>query len=94
MARGYSVLSALGSASVNKLKLTTSLVDVVVIGHGAAWEERKELISYVRQLLPRVPILALLRMDDTPFTDATFNLRADDPPEWAGTVDMLFSLAN
>ena len=93
-ARGYSVLSARGSASVNRLNLTTSHVDVVAMGHGATWEERQELINYVRQLLPRVPILALLRMDDAPFTGATFNLRADDPPQWAATVDMLFSMPN
>ncbi len=92
MARGYAVISALGSDDVTRLALKMPQVDAVVIGHGASWDERKALISDVRLLLPGVPILALLRRDDAPYAGATFNLRADDPAGWAGTIDMLFAL--
>jgi len=61
-------------------------IGVVVIGHRAPWLERDGLVAHFREVLPGVPIVALLRSNDDPFTDADFNCRADNPPLWEGTV--------
>jgi len=59
---------------------------VVVVGHGAPWRERESLIGYFRKLLPGIPLVALLRKTDHPFSGADFNCSADNPPLWETTV--------
>jgi hypothetical protein len=48
--------------------------------------ERDGLVAHFREVLPGVPIIALLRSNDDPFTDADFNCPADNPPLWERTV--------
>jgi hypothetical protein len=83
---GHPVISALGSNAARYLDLTHDRVGVVTIGHGASTQERCELISYFRGVLPEVPIIVLLRRSDSTFEKADFNCPADDPPLWVGTV--------
>jgi len=83
---GYRVISALGSSEARSLGILDAPIGVVVIGHGAAWLERDGLIAHFREVLPEVPIVALLRSNDDPFTDADLNCRADNPPLWESTV--------
>jgi hypothetical protein len=49
-------------------------------GNGAAWLERKDLISRFWEFLPGVPIVALLRSGDALFNEADSNCLADNPP--------------
>lgn len=58
----------------------------MVIGHGAPWLEREDLISYFRELLPATPIIALLRSTDAPFSGVDFNCPTDNPPLWERTI--------
>jgi hypothetical protein len=60
----YSKISALGSRAARNLDLSRESVGVVVIGHGAPWEERCELAAHFRETLPGVPIVASLRQRD------------------------------
>ncbi len=83
---GHPVISALGSRAARNLDLSRESVGVVVIGHGAPWEERCELAAYFRGTLPGVPIVASLRQRDRDVAGADFNLRADNPPLWVETV--------
>ena len=83
---GYRVISALGSSDARSLGVLDPAIGVVVIGHRAPWLERDGLVAHFREVLPGVPIVALLRSNDDPFTDADFNCRADNPPLWEGTV--------
>ncbi len=69
---GYRVISALGSADARTLEVLAPSIGVVV--------------AHFREVLRGVPIVALLRSNDDPFTDADFNCRADNPPLWEGTV--------
>jgi hypothetical protein len=59
---------------------------VILIGHGAPWEERSQLISHFKQILPGTPVIASLRQSDKPFSGADFNCPADNPPEWVRVV--------
>lgn len=83
---GHPVISALGSRVARNLDLSRESVGVIVIGHGALWEERCELAAYFRETLPGVPIVASLRQRDRDVAGADFNLRADNPPLWVETV--------
>jgi hypothetical protein len=83
---GHPVISVLGSRAARNLDLSHESVGVVLIGHGAPWEERTELAGHFRKTLPGVPIVASLRQRDKDVIGADSNLRADDPPLWVRTV--------
>jgi hypothetical protein len=83
---GCLVVSLLGSSNARSLELPDSGIGVVVIGHGAPRLERESLISYFRERLPGIPVIALLRSTDAPFAGADSNCPADNPPLWERTV--------
>jgi hypothetical protein len=83
---GHPIISALGSRAARNLDLSHESVGVVLIGHGAPWEERCNLATHFRETVPGVPIVAALRQRDKDVTGADYNLRADDPPLWVSTV--------
>jgi hypothetical protein len=37
-------------------------------------------------MLPTLPVIALLRMQEESFGEADYNCPADNPPEWVRTV--------
>ena len=83
---GHPIVSVLGSRAAQKLDLSDCTVGAVVIGHGAPWQERSDLIAHFKKTLPGVPIVASLRQSDKPFSKADYNCPADDPPLWVRTV--------
>ena len=83
---GHPVISALGSRAARNLDLSHESVGVVLIGHGAPWEERCNLAAHFCETLPGVPIVASLRRQDKAVTGADYNLPADNPPQWVRTV--------
>jgi CheY-like chemotaxis protein len=83
---GHPVVSALGSRAARNLVLSTLQVGVVVIGHGAPRQERRELVDHFRKALPGVAIVALLGRRDQAFIQADVNCPADDPPQWVRIV--------
>ena len=83
---GHPVVSVLGVQAARSLDLSDRLVGVIVIGHGASLQERRDLIAYFRETLPGVPILALLRRQEEAFGGVDFSCPADNPPEWVRMV--------
>jgi len=88
---GHPVISALGSRAARNLNVSGESVGVVLIGHGAPWEERCNLAAYFRQTLPGVPIVASLRRRDRDISEADYNCPADNPPLWVRTVNQALS---
>jgi hypothetical protein len=84
--QGYPVISILGSSNAQNVDVSAPETGVVVVGHGAPWLECESLISHFRELLLGIPIVALLRRTDPPFSGADFNCPADNPPLWERTV--------
>ncbi|HEY3616444.1 MAG TPA: hypothetical protein VGK96_06495 [Candidatus Sulfotelmatobacter sp.] len=83
---GHPVVSVVSSQAARNLDLSHSDVGAVVIGHGAPWQERNDLIAHFKEILPGVPIVASLRRSDKPFSKADYNCPADDPPLWVRAV--------
>jgi hypothetical protein len=83
---GHPVISALGSRAARNLDLSDESVGIILIGHGAPWEERCNLAAHFRKTLPGVPIVASLRRRDQDVSGADYNCPADDPPLWVRTV--------
>lgn len=83
---GHPVISALGSRAARNLDLSHESVGVVLIGHGATWEERCDLVAHFRTTLPGVPIVASLRQRDKDVIGADYNLRADRPSQESNSI--------
>jgi hypothetical protein len=79
---GHPVISALASRAARDLDLSHEKVGVVLIGHGAPWEERCNFATH----LSVVPIVASLRRQDKDVTGADYNLPPDNPPLCVNTV--------
>lgn len=86
---GRPVVSILGSRAARTLDLSTQNVGVISIGHGAPWQERRELISHFKRNLPSVPVVAVLRERDNQFGEADYNCPADNPSQWVRLIDQL-----
>jgi hypothetical protein len=83
---GHPIISILGSKAAQNLNLSNTEIGAIVIGHGAPRQERAELILYFKRMLPTVPVVALLRMQEESLREADYNCPADNPPEWVRTV--------
>jgi DNA-binding NtrC family response regulator len=83
---GHPIVSVDSSAAARRLDLSNCEVGAILIGHRAPWQERCNLISHFKKILPSVPIVASLRQRDEPFGSADYNCPADDPPLWVKTV--------
>ena len=70
---GCPVISIFGSQAARQLDLANSVVGEILIGHGAPWQERSQLIAHFKELLPTTPVIASLRQADRPFSNADFN---------------------
>ena len=46
---GCKVISVIGSENARNLDLGKNQLNVIVIGHGAPWDEREQLIKYFRR---------------------------------------------
>jgi len=91
---GHPVVSVFGSQAARDLDLSNNDVGVILIGHGAPWEERSQLILHFKQILPSTPVIASLRQSDKPFSGADFNCPADNPPEWVRVVRQALAGSN
>ena len=67
---GHPIVSVDTSLAARNLDLSDCDVGAIVIGHGAPWQERCDLISHFKSTLPNVPIVASLRQRDDPFSKA------------------------
>jgi hypothetical protein len=83
---GHPVVSVLGSRAARNLDLSHESIGVILIGHGAPWEERCNLAAHFREMLPGVPIVASLRQRDKDVSGADYNCPAVNPPLWVRTV--------
>jgi DNA-binding NtrC family response regulator len=83
---GYNVISVLGFSDALDGTLLRQPIGVVVIGHGASWVDRQDLIAHFREALPGTPIVALLRRSDLGFDGADYNCPGDNPSLWIRTV--------
>ena len=83
---GHPVVSVLGLKAARNLDLSDRPVGLVVIGHGAPWQARCDLIAHFRETLSGVPIMVLLRRQEKAFGRADFSCPADNPPEWIRTI--------
>jgi hypothetical protein len=69
---GFQVISVLGSSNAQTLEASDSAIEIIMIGHGAPWQDGQDPIAQFQKTLTEIPIVALLRSNVDPFGDADF----------------------
>lgn len=64
---GHPVVSVFGSQAARQIDLSDKDVGVILIGHGAPWKERFQLIAHFKRILPGIPVIASLRRSGPTF---------------------------
>lgn len=83
---GYTVVSILGANDALDRSVLRQQISVVVIGHGIAGAERRNLVAHFRRSLSGVPVVSLVGKRNRGTDDADFRCPADSPCEWLRAV--------
>lgn len=70
---GHPVISVQGLPAAKRIDLSRALPGIIIIGHRGLRNERRSLITYLRQMANNVPILILLCRDEDAFGEADYN---------------------
>jgi CheY-like chemotaxis protein len=84
-ADGYSVTSALGN-NQGMAAATKGQFDVIVVGFSAAHPDRSLMVRWLKQHVPKVPVVALLANSGESFPEADFVTFSESPLEWLARV--------
>jgi DNA-binding NtrC family response regulator len=82
---GYKVMSVLGNDQGMTISRNGSF-DVVVVGFSASLAERTQMVRWLKQHLPDVPVIVLLRHSMESFPDADLATFSEDPKVWLAAV--------
>jgi DNA-binding NtrC family response regulator len=83
---GYSVTSAAGNAEVRRLLTQEAPFDAFFIGWSMTLDERKDIIVWLKQHWPSVPVVAIHNAFQSATAGADFCASHDTPEEWIGAV--------
>ena len=82
---GYTVTSALGNDQGIALAATVQF-DVVVVGFSGANDVRSNMVRWLKQNVPLVPVVALLASSADAVPDADCETFSENPRVWLDTV--------
>lgn len=82
----YHVISLLGNDAVRQ-SAKNAEVDLVVIGSGGHYAERREIAAWLTENLPGTRVLAMCLSPDERFPDGVFQFYGDTPRDWLIAVE-------
>jgi CheY-like chemotaxis protein len=82
---GYTVTSVLGNEQGMAVS-ATGRFDLIVIGFSAPHSVRRNMVRWLKQHIPGVPVVALLANDHENFPDADFSTLSENPLTWLAAV--------
>ena len=83
---GYSVASVSGSAEARQLLLLQAPYDAFFIGWSMPSDQRKDVVLWLKQHWPNVPVVAIHDAFQSPTPGADVCAAHDTPQEWIGAV--------
>jgi DNA-binding NtrC family response regulator len=83
---GLSVTSAFGNAEARRLLAENAPFDVFVVGWSTTFQERKAIVSWLKQRWPAIPVVAIHDSFQTPIPGADVTTTHDTPEEWIAAV--------
>jgi DNA-binding NtrC family response regulator len=82
---GYKVVSALGNDQAMAFA-STEPFDVAVVGFSANYPVRKQMVRWLKQHLPHLPVVALLANAHEKFPEADCTAVSENPRSWLAAV--------
>jgi DNA-binding NtrC family response regulator len=82
---GYKVVSVLGNDQGMTISGNGNF-DLVVVGFSASLAERTRMVRWLKQHMPEVPVIALLRHSGESLPDADWTTFSEDPQVWLAAV--------
>jgi len=83
---GYSVASAPGSAEARRLLVLEAPYDAFLVGWSMPSNQRKDIVLWLKQHWPKVPVVAIHDAFQSPTPGADVCTAHDTPEEWIGAV--------
>lgn len=84
---GYHVVTVKGNEAA--MRIANDAADLVVIGNGGRFEERAQMVKWLSEHWPRVPILAMTASETERFPQASLVFSGDTPNDLAAAVQRL-----
>ncbi len=83
---GYRVHSVKGNDEA--MRVASQLdADLVIIGNGGTFDERAEIVNWLAQNLPNLPILVMRVSKTESYPGSTVEFIGDTPNEWLQTIE-------
>jgi len=83
---GHEVISVVDNEAAKRVLVSTQNVDVVVVGHKAPEQTRKEIVDWVKANFPKVKIVALIPSPNRQLPRADYNVVLNDFYEWSSLL--------
>ena len=84
---GYHVVSVKGNEAA--MRIANDGADLVVVGNGGTFEQRSEMVKWLAEHWPRLPMLAMTASDTERFPQASLVFSGDTPNDLAAAVQRL-----
>ncbi len=81
---GYHVVSVTGNEAGQRL--ANSAADLVIVGNGGSFEERMEMVKWLVQNLPQVPVVVMSTSEEELYPSPVVVFLGNTPTELAATV--------
>jgi CheY-like chemotaxis protein len=85
-AQGYNVVTVYGNEAAQRVLALPQAPDLFIVGHLAPEENRKEVVAWLKENYPGVPILALHAAEGCELAGADYNVKLNGPDAWLSTI--------
>lgn len=90
---GFEVISVVGNEAAKVILSLQQHSDLFMIGHSAPDKDRKEMVAWLKERYPEVPILALNSPGIRELAGADYNVKLNGPETWLALVTRAFGTA-
>lgn len=84
--RGYEVVTVLGNEAAKTVLSLPQYCDLFIVGDQAPQETRQEIVAWLRERYPSVPIVALNAADGRELGSADYNVVSHGADAWLSTI--------
>jgi short-subunit dehydrogenase involved in D-alanine esterification of teichoic acids len=84
---GYEVISICGNDAARLiLNARDQHCVAFIVGHAAPEETRHEMVLWLKQQFPKIPVIAMNAPGIGPLEDADYNVKLDGPETWLPVI--------
>lgn len=84
---GFSVTSVIGNSEARRLLSGGAAFDVFFVGWSGTYDERCEIVSWLKERWPATPVVAIHDRLRAPIPGANVSATHDSPGQWLAAVE-------